>query len=103
MRKDERVKYKVGDSVKEAIYQLGGVRRLASCSPFSASTLYKYLDNSINILNRKAFVLAGALKLKPVFSNGVFDVEISETKSPQLFSPNYCFNCGNKLNEKEGK
>ena len=96
---DNRRKYKIGDSVREAIYQLGGVKRVARHSPFPASTLYKYLNGSYEILNRKAHMLAGALKLKPIFSNGVFDVEIDDKQAPQLIRANYCFNCGNKLKE----
>ena len=96
---DKRIKYKVGESVKEAIYQVGGIRRFSERSPFAVSTLYKYIDNNYNILHRKACMLANALKLKPIFSNGVFDVKVRYAQTPQLISPNYCFNCGNKLKE----
>ena len=101
MRKDERVKHKIGDSVKEAIYQLGGVRAVPP-GGVPVSSLYKYLNGQAqHILTRNAHKIANALKLKPVFNNGVFDVEINNNaKSPQLISPRYCFNCGNKLTDK---
>ena len=99
MRKDERSKYKIGDSVKEAIYQLGGVKAVP-LGEVPVSSLYKYVNGTAEyIMTRNAYKLSRSLRLKPIFSNGVFNVEIND----ESISPNYCFNCGNKLNEKEGE
>jgi hypothetical protein len=114
MRKDERRRYIVGDSVKEAIYKLGGCAKVSEQAPkqlkIPASTLYKWVNNTQKILYRRAFTLASVLKSKPIFHNGVFDVvgvdsvfmvEKKDTQPPQLVSLNYCFNCGSKLKENE--
>ena len=100
IRKDERIKYKVGKSIKVAIDQLGGVPRVARYSHIPKSTLYKYMANSHNILRRKAETLSHILELEPIFSNGVFEVNIKDKPLLRLVKPNYCFHCGNKLKDK---
>ena len=103
MRKDERRKYKIGASVRAAILQLGGVKAVPP-GGIPVSSLYKYLNGQAeHILTKNAYKLSRSLRLKPIFSKGVFDVAINDSKIPQSISPNYCFNCGNKLNEKERK
>ena len=103
MRKDERVKYKIGDSVKEAVYQLGGVKAVP-LDGIPVSSLYKYLNGQAEyIMTKNAYKLSRQLRLKPIFSNGVFEVEINNTRTPQLIIPNYCFNCGNKIKEKKNE
>ena len=101
MREDKRNKYKVGKSVKEAIYQLGGVTAIAEASDvLIKSTLYKYLNGSSKyIMTGNANKIANALKLKPIFDNDnlLIELELKEATKPQLIKPNYCFNCGHKM------
>ena len=109
-KKDNRVTFTLGNSIRNAIYNFGGVKAVEDASKrmkryIPASTLYKYLNGSNKILLRKAHNLATILGLKAIFINGVFELE--EIQKPLKFNkdeekivkiiPNYCSNCGNDL------
>ena len=94
-KEDQRQKYKIGSSVREAVYQRGGVRCLLD-GDIPRSSLYKYIGGQQKyILKNNAYKFSKMLGLKPILKNGIFEVDLS-IKTVII---KYCFNCGNKIKE----
>ena len=99
MRPDKRIKYTIDPKVIDLI-TASGIRNVKG---FPLSTLYKYVNGSMKyIMISNANRLAKALGATPKFDHKhrVFSLVFITNKIQDLLSaPNYCFNCGNKLDK----